>query len=62
MDAIVRMFSGDRTPKSSVAGVLQRTHIKRRINKEMKEWRVRENCSPSSSSDGVDDEEQSNNE
>ena len=69
MDAVVRPFSGERTPKScmltSVARVLQRTHKKRGMNKEMKGWRVRENFTPSSSSsssDGDDDEEQSSNE
>ena len=66
MDAIVKPFTGKRTPKScmltSVARVLQRTHKKRGINEETKGWRVRENFTPSSSSDGDDDEEQSSNE
>ena len=55
MDAIVRPFSGKRTPKScmltSVARVLQRTHRKRG-ERELH----------TSSSDGDDDEEQSSNE
>ena len=50
MDAIVRPFSGERTPKScmltSVARVLQRTHKKWRVNKEMKGLKVRENITP----------------
>ena len=44
---------------TSVARVLHRTHKKWRVNKEMKGWRVRENLTPSSSSDGDDDEEAS---
>ena len=60
MDAVVRPFSGERTPKSfmltSVARVLQRTHKKCGVDKEMKGWRVRENLTPSS-----DDEEESSN-
>ena len=46
MDAVGRPFSGERTPKScmftSVARVLQRTHKKWRVNKEMKGWKVGE--------------------
>ena len=65
MDAVVRPFSGARTPKSclltSVARVPRGTHKKWRVNKEMKGWRVRENFTHSSS-DGDDDEEESSNE
>ena len=65
MDAIVRPFSGDRTPKSrmlnSVARVLHRTHKKWEVDKEMKGWRVREIFTPSSSN-GDDEEEESSNE
>ena len=46
MNAIVRPFSGNRTPKScmltSVARVLPRTHKGREINKYIKGWRVKE--------------------
>ena len=62
MDAVVRPFSGKRTPKScmltSVARVPQ-TQQKREINQETKGWWVKGKCTPFSVSDG-DDDEQSN--
>ena len=58
MDAVVWPFSGERTPQSgmliSVAKILQRTHKKKGMNKEMNGWRVRENFTLSSSD--VDDD------
>ena len=62
MEAVVRPFGGERTPRScmlaSVARVLHRTHKEWGVNKEMKGWRARENFTPSSF-DGDDDEEES---
>ena len=61
MEAVVRPFGGERTPRScmlaSVARVPHRTHKKWGVNKEMKGWRVRENFTPSSF-DGDDDEKE----
>ena len=69
MDAIVRPFSGERTPKScmltSVPRVLNSHTKKRGTNLEMKGWQVRDNFTPSSSSsssNGDDEEEQSSDE
>ena len=67
MDAIAKPFGGKRTPKSciltTVARVLQHTHKKKGINKEMKGWWVRKKHTPSSSSDKNDDDmEQCSNE
>ena len=65
MDAIVRPFGGEHTPRScmltSVAWVLHRTHKKWRVNKELEGWMVRRDLAPSSS-DGDDDEDESSDE
>ena len=62
MDAIVRPFGREHTPKScmwtSVARVPHRTHQQRGINNEMEGWMVRESLAPSSS-EGDDDEDES---
>ena len=64
MDAVVRPFGENHTEvvHADIGGKGPTTHKERGSMKEMKGWRVKEKHTPSSSSDGDDDQEQSSNE